>query len=307
MLQRGFFLTDPFNPKPFWDNTVVNLLGNQKFDEDTLFPAGYYQVDVQAGSGGYAGTSADIFGRTPSRRVVQTFVVGVPFIIRAYCGSRGFGATIGQNPYVGEFKVNSFISNANVPTVSHIFGNAGSAAEYGHQDGNNYGASGGNCLGDGAKTTNYDISSGAGSCLHFLPEGGVFGTDYLYAVHIAPGGVGVLTSGGGGSAYGGAGSGGADSSTVRSGTSKNGGDTSFGTGGAGVYAAVGPAYVSGNDGTGIGAGFGGWAFILSNQRACYGGAAYFDGTNWVDANSNGLFGDVAEDGHIIVEYLRPLV
>lgn len=306
MLQKGFFITEPFNPSPFWDNTIVNLSGDQKFDEDTVFPAGYYKVDVQAGSGG--GATTDSVFRIASRRVIQTFVVNTPFIIRAYCGSKGFGATIGQNPYVGEFKVNGIASNANVPMVSHIFGNAGSAGEYGHQDGNKYAASGGNCLGNGVKGTDGgDLSSGAGSCLHFLPVGGVFGLNYLYAVHIAPGAAGLET-GGGGSAYGGAGSGYASSSTVRAGASKDGGSTPFGAGGAGVYASPGPGYVQGHDGTGIGAGIGGGSWIYTpNKKISYGGAAYFDGTNWVDANSNGLFGGNVEDGHIIVEFLRALV
>jgi hypothetical protein len=306
MLQKGFFLTDPFNPEPFWDNKVVNLSGNQKFDDNIVFPAGYYKVDVQAGSGGNVDSSG--LGRVESRKIIQTFVVNIPFIIKAYCGSRGWGNTTGKNPYSGEFKVNGVASSANIPTVSHIFGNAGSAGDEGFDDGHKYCASGGNCLGNGVKSTAVSTSSGAGSCLHFLPEDGVFGTNYLYAIHVAPGGVGVLASGGGGSAYGGAGSGGASSSTGTGGTSKQGGSTPFGIGGGGVHASPGPTTVKGKNGNGIGAGLGGWGtFSLDPNSPAHGGAAYFDGTNWVDANSNGLFGGKDEDGHIIVEYLGPLV
>ena len=299
MLQKGFFITEPFNPDPFWDNTVVNLSGAQKFEKDTVFPAGRYSVDVQAGS---SGDNENVFRFAP-RKIIQTFVVNSPFIIRAYCGSRGWGNQPGLNPYVGSFKVNGTASVANIPNVSHIFGNAGSAG--GGVTGGR-GASGGNCLGNGAvgSTTS---SSGAGSCLHFVPVGGIFGTDYFYAVHIAPSGeMGAGNGGGGGSAYGGAGSGSASSSTTHGFSTKNGGTTPFGQGGAGVYASAGPTEVHGKNGSGIGAGFGGKALFNTIPQNSYGGAAYFNGTTWVDANSNGLFGGQTEDGHIIVKFLGPL-
>lgn len=294
MLQKGFFMTEPFNPSPFWDNTIVNLSGAQKFEEDTVFPAGRYSVDVQAGSGGGEPLPGypDAF-RVKSRRVIQTFIVNEPFLIKAYCGSRGWTDRAGINPYIGEFKVNGVITHTAIPSVNHIFGNAGSAsvAPTGYND-----PSGGNCLGNG--TIDNAQGSGAGSCLHFIPVGGTFGSNYLYAVHIAAGGA----LGGGGSAYGGAASGSANSSAGGGGIlSHDGGSTPFGTGGAGVYAPPGVHTTLGNNGSGIGAGY-----AQTSSRPAYGGAAYFDGTTWVDANSNGLFGGSQEDGHIIVKYLGTL-
>lgn len=300
-LQKGFFITEPFNPSPFWDNTIVNLSGAQKFDEDTVFPAGRYSVDVQAGSGGSEPPSGypDVF-RVKSRRVTQTFIVREPFLIKAYCGSRGWTNSAGVNPYVGEFKVNGVGTTVSIPAVNHIFGNAGSASGSAVAY---YAPSGGNCLGNGAYNSNVVMGSGAGSCLHFIPVGGTFGSNYLYAVHIAPGGTtGVLGWGaGGGSAYGGAGSGGANSSAGDGVTSQNGGSTPFGSGGAGVYAAPGVYSTPGNNGSGIGSGY-----AETGSQPAYGGAAYFDGTSWVDANSNGLFGGAQEDGHIIVKFLGNL-
>jgi hypothetical protein len=162
--------------------------------------------------------------------------------------------------------------------------------------------SGGNCLGSGGYGNNVAMGSGAGSCLHFIPVGGTFGSNYLYAVQVAPGGTPTLSSSGGcaggGSAYGGAASGSADSTASGGIASHNGGSTPFGTGGAGVVAPPGVHTTRGNNGSGIGAGFGG--------NLGYGGAAYFDGTAWIDANSNGLFGGSQEDGHIIVKFLGPL-
>lgn len=302
MLQKGFFMTEPFNPSPFWDNTIVNLSGAAKFEEDTVFPAGRYSVDVQAGTHNYTQLT-----EIPSRKIVATFNVLQPFCIRAYCGSKGTNSGGGINPYSGEFKANAVASVVSIPTVSHIFGNAGSASAsaVGY-----YVPSGANCLGNGALGYQGTISTGAGSCLHFIPVGGTFGTDYLYAFQVASSGYNDLldAGSGGGSAYGGAASGGANSSSSRSATSAAGGSTPYGTGGAGVYAHAGPNSTWGNNGTGIGAGYRHIIYSLTppSQDLPYGGAAYFDGTTWVDANSNGLFGGSQEDGHIIVKFLGNL-
>lgn len=295
-LQKGFFMTEPFNPDPFWDNTIVNLSGAQKFEENTVFPAGRYSVDVQAGSSSIFDPNYPEMS-TKSRRIVyNNFIVNTPFCIKAYCGSKGTSGSGGVNLYSGGFKVNSVVSGATIPAVTHIFGNAGSS---GYSRGyNKYSASGGNCLGNGGVDSEY--ATGAGSCLHFLPVGGTFGTDYLFAFHVAPGGSKMIFySGGGGSAYGGAASGSAAANTSHSASTVAGGSTPYGNGGAGAYAPRDSLFVSGNPGTGIGAGKG-------FDDYCYGGAAYFDGTTWVDANSNGLFGNTNEDGHIIVKYVGTL-
>jgi hypothetical protein len=61
MLQKGFFNTDPFNPSPYWDGTMlINLYGNEKYDQNTVFLPGRYEVLVQAGGCSIAGMSGKI-------------------------------------------------------------------------------------------------------------------------------------------------------------------------------------------------------------------------------------------------------
>lgn len=280
MLQKGFFMTEPFNPDPFWDNTIVNLSGAAKFEEDTVFPAGRYSVDVQAG-----GTEYSFFPEIGGN-ITKNIIVNSPFIIRAYCGSAGRQNERGINPYSGGFKVNPRSSGGNVPSVNHIFGNAGSPQIL-EKDGSISLRSSGNCLGDGAE------GFGAGSCLHFIPVGGTFGIDYLYAFHV----VGTCDYGaGGGSAYGGAGSSYAYGTTVQGSSwwysSSNAGSTPYGVGGAGVRTG---GIQNGNSGTGPGYGQGGVQYVATIPAA-----AWFDGTQWNDSRVRGTSG---YDGHIIVKYL----
>ena len=295
MLQKGFFMTEPFNPDPYWTNPIVNLSGAQSFEQNTVFIPGVYLVDVQAGtpyvSSSYGSPVVGCGGR------IQTEVsVSEPFIIRAYCGSRGTSTAGGINPYSGAFKVNSVTSNVSVPTVNHIFGNAGSfamlagAAQIGAHR-----YSSGNCLGNGAVYNGSSI--GAGSCLHLLPVDGVFGTDYLFAFHCVSGTFTNGRDGGGiGSAYGGAGSGTVYSSGggMGSATTLAGGSTPYGSGGAAHTTTSG--LILGSNGTGAGYGYGGG--VSAN-----GGGAWFNGTAWVDSRDTGNRG---EDGHIIVKYVGPL-
>lgn len=288
MLQKGFFMTEPFNPSPFWDNTIVNLSGAQKFEEDTVFPAGRYSVDVQAGGTVYS-IAPEIGGN-----ITKNIIVNSPFIIRAYCGSAGRENARGVNPYSGDFKVNPRSSGGNVPSVNHIFGNAGSPQIL-EQDGSVRACSSGNCLGNGALRVSWlgNLGFGAGSCLHFLPLGGVFGVNYLYAFHV----VGTCDYGaGGGSAYGGAGSSYAYRTTVQGSSwyysSSNAGATPYGVGGAGVRTS---GTQNGNSGTGPGYGQGG-----VNSVATIPAGAWFDGTQWNDSRVRGTSG---YDGHIIVKYL----
>lgn len=284
------------------EGAIVTLYGSTKYDKDTIWPAGRYSVDVQAG------THNDTqLTQIPSRKIVTTVDVQQPFCIRAYCGSKGTNSGGGTNPYSGEFKANAVASVVSIPTVSHIFGNAGSSSS---SPTGYIMPSGANCLGNGVLGYSNSVSTGAGSCLHFIPVGGTFGTDYLYAFHVASSGyVGLIEAGsGGGSAYGGAASGGANSSAGTGATSAAGGSTPYGNGGAGVHARAGVYSTYGNNGAGIGAGFRHIIYSLNpaSYDPPYGGAAYFDGTSWVNANSNGLFGGAQEDGHIIVKYLGPI-
>lgn len=298
MLQKGFFMTEPFNPSPFWDNTIVNLSGAQKFEEDTVFPAGRYSVDVQAGSSRNLFASEGYF----SGRVDTIITINSEFIIRAYCGGKTYPNSdysawiVGTNPYSGAFKVNPQTTYGPVDDVSHIFGNCGSMGIGGDESSVKY-ISSGNCLSDGAGAA-LSLSSegiGAGSCLHIMPIGGVFGTDYLFAFHTAS----ASGLGGGGSVYGGAGSGFARGYRVdHAQSSYSGGNTPYGNGGNGVTSYRYQYPVNGNTGSGIGAGQGGGPSYDANNRI--GAAAWFNGIVWVNS---GQHGGAGEDGHIIIKYL----
>lgn len=312
MLQKEFFQVQPFNPNPYWDPVIVNLSGAQKFDDDTVFFPGKYSVIVQAGaskSGYNIGSPEESY----SGKIETIVNISDKFIIRAYCGSRAESQTIpGVNLYSGIYKVNGNISyGSDVPSVNHIFGNAGSCCRIATGS-TEYAPSSGNCLGNGAFATqgyNGSCATGAGSCLHFLPVGGIFGTDYLFAFHTTASGSGnyrnysgnfVGDMGASGSAYGGAGSGSSNSYTISS-ISYKGGSTPYGEGGPGVSGGIYAETRPGNNGTGIGHGFGGGVFA----KGCYapGAAAYFDGSQWIEST---LVAGAREDGKIIVTYLGPL-
>lgn len=301
MLQKEFFGVESFNPRPYFDNTILNLSGAAKFEADTVFKPGRYSVDVQAGAtyrNGYEWVGIPA-------RIMQQIIVNSPFIIRAYCGSKATESSGGINPYSGTFKVNAWSSKSDVPSVSHIFGNSGSPCCI--PDNNYiYAATSGNCLGNGTLSVQGTLyqAAGAGSCLHFMPLGGVFGTNYIFAFHVtasaAKGALSAGDSAGVGSAYGGAGSGssyyaGSSGLVIGKSYSFNAGSTPYGNGGAGVYAAN--YYSVGNSGTGIGYGYGGG--ISAN-----GSGAWFNGTNWQDSRSVASSKD--QDGHIIVTYLGPI-
>lgn len=282
MLQKEFFQVQPFNPNPYWDPVIVNLSGAQKFEEDTIFKPGRYRIEMQAGSA----RSQLVNGYTDigfGGKIVQDITVEQDFIIRAYCGSKSsgtinFDGQVGINPYNGVFKINGVWAAQNVSAVNNIFGNAGSSGLYYNQISC---SSSGNCLGDGGGDT-----AAAGSCLHLLPVGGIFGTDYLYAFHTTGGVAGVLATGGTGGAYGG-GAGG----TSYSGTAYSGGSTPYGNGGS--------ANTGGSDGSGIGHG----KKQKSGTTAADGAAAWFDGTNW---NQSDMVASGYLDGKIFIKYIGPL-
>lgn len=290
MLQKSFFITEAL---PYKENPVLSLSGGESFEENTIFVPGIYLIDVQAGAGiGYNGRD---IGRPA--RISQTIEIREHFIVRAYCGGSGTSTNAGSNPYSGAFKVNAYMSESNVPSVSHIFGNSGTTY-FGET---RIDVTSGNCLGDGARDQ-YTGASGAGSCLHLLPENGVFGTDYLFAFHTTAGassGVngGMRRAAGVGSAYGGAGSGTASrqilvgSTYIRS-HSYNAGSTPYGVGGAGVPAPNTDTVVLGNNGTGIGYGYGGGVSLN-------GVGAWFNGSEWLDSR---VVGDNS-GGHIIITFV----
>lgn len=298
MLQKEFFNTSSFNPSPYWDNNLINLTGAQKWDNDTVFYPGKYRVSMNAGSNVCYGSDGSIIYFGKPVIIEKDIIVTKKFIIRAYCGGKSYVSVqsnsriIGTNPYSGTFKVNGVTDAAvSVPSVSHIFGNAGSAGFYtstGTSPLPTSIASSGNCLGDGVGTDRGSMrfsASSAGSCIHFLPVDGIFGTDYLYAFHSAGvAGMGYYIYGGGGSAYGGAASGG----SINSSSTLQGGSTLYGIGGLGVSNSA-----QGNNGTGIGNG----------KNGFFGAGAFFDGQSWHDETT---YADSAVDGKIQVTYLGPV-
>lgn len=285
MLQKEFFQVQPFNPNPYWDPVLVNLSGAQKFEEDTVFYPGKYRIELAPGK--------DWQKPTDARFVNMDYIENIytPFIIRAYCGSDATGQTTpGLNPYSGVFKVNAqnvnnIDSSIHGIDVTHIFG-AGGGNGYSLSAFNEYYFSGGaNCLGDGNIVFRSNVSSappaasGAGSCLHLLPVGGAFGTDYIRAYHASP-------YMGFGSAYGGAG--------VPSGGVwfTRGGNSPYGQGG------------TSSNGAGTGVGAGGISIDGNLTHRCSAGA-YFDGTTWIDAKGTVLLPS-AKSSYIKITYLGPL-
>ena len=267
---------------PEINENIVNLSGSSKYEGDTKFVPGRYEIDLAAG-GEYAVWSNGYDASKEGGRVTQIINVTEPFVVRAYSGSRGTSdgnnGTIGTNPYSGPFKVNGLTANGTPSYVNHIFGNAGTVSMSSSGPSS---PSSGNCLGNGAFAVG--TSSGAGSCLHLMPIDGVFGTDYLFAFH-ATGATCAVFGGASGSAYGGAGSGTSLSffgeSTM---SSSAGGSTPYGNGGAGVNNSA------GNDGTGVGCGKG----------SGVGAAAWYDGTNWQTSTASNTKGI---DGYIRITYL----
>ena len=301
MLQKEFFQVQPFNPNPYWDPVIVNLSGAQKFEEDTVFMPGRYKVIVQAG-GAYPTTSSG------SGKIEQIVLVQEPFIIKAYCGSKGTQNSGGVNLYTGPFKVNPI--QGDVPSVNHIFGNCGGCSKGVNGVAEGYGS--GNSLGNGIiyyASGGYPQACGAGSCLHFIPLNGVFGTDYLFAFHTtsASACIGVFLQTGSGSAYGGSASGGASSTGSQGMYAQQGylgGNTPYGSGGARSWSGKGLlAYGYGYDGTGIGHGYAGEMDPSDYDYKGKGAAAWYNGTNWVQSDN---WANPGEEGKIVVEYLGPL-
>lgn len=307
MLQKEFFLTESFNPNPYWDNTIVNLTGSQKFDSNAVFKRGIYKIELAPGRDSTDVDEAiktDFLGKIVN--MVYTEYITEEFFVRAYCGSNAENVSNpGQNVYSGPFKINArdgAVSRESpssiVPPIdsNHIFGAGGANTrkELSPAVGNIYVGGGANCLGNGNFIINGQIphlTSGAGSCLHLIPVGGTFGTNYIRAYHAAP-------TGGAGSAMGGGGI--ACLYTGSSGWFSRGGNSPYGNGATGAPGV----------GTGIGKGGtrSGFSSHLGYESLC-GAGAYFNGTNWVDVPgqitmySNGTY---APSSYIKITYLGPL-
>lgn len=261
MLQKEFFEVQPFNPNPYWNPVIVNLSGAQKFEQNTVFIPGRYKIEVAPGSS--IGLSS-----TPYMEYIET--ITEPFIVRAYCGGDATSSGVGTNPYSGPFKVNGKTSLAAQPgvDVNHIFGAGGGN---GYRDASPVDINilgGGNCLGNGTGDSVFNVFyGGAGSCLHLLPVGGVFGTDYLRAYHIC--------GAGNGSAYGGAAGAVVSGAAGWSYWATRGGNSPYGNGG--------PGSTSGNYTAASGSGIGSARYTLvDGNYVMYNAGAYFNGTIWID-------------------------
>lgn len=294
MLQKGFFLTDSYNRAPYWNGTVlVDLHGAAAFEEDTRFFPGHYRIELAPGRIALP-TSGMLSGATVALRTVTMSydeTLYDYFKVRAYCGANSEDG--GLNPYSGPFKVD-MASNVSSSTpgidVNHIFGAGGGNShekfKYTGPDGSHTSVvtrlGGPNCLGGGIV---------GGSCLHLMPLDGVFGTDYFRAYHAAPT---MPAYYGHGSAYGGAKAGAYNTGSGYSGQwFTRGGDSPYGTGGRTI----------GEVGTGIGA-----------AKTNAGGAAYFNGSEWVDVPSTVKVIDATTSpwtrgpgSYIKITYLGPLV
>lgn len=295
MLQKGFFNVEPFNPNPYWENTVlVNLSGAQKFEENTVFLPGRYRIELAPGK------NYDFIDTNKSfvTNISREETITQKFIVRAYCGSNGENGTAGTNSYSGAFKVNG-INPGNVTQVpgidvNHIFGAGGGNGWFGMAWGSHkYYGGGPNCLGNGYYYTDGALNTtawyGAGSCLHILPVGGTFGTNYIRAYHAAP--VSVSP----GSAFGGAGTGPGPGTGFADSWFTRGGNSPYGNG----------ATSENSQGTGIGSGGGRVYGTISGITKDWtvGAGAYFNGSNWVDAPGN-----LTNTGssYIKITYLGPL-
>lgn len=314
MLQKDFFQVQPFNPNPYWDNTIVNLSGAQKFEQNTVFKPGRYKIELAPGKGAYNDSTlipeaiAASGGLTLVPNMTYTENITQPFIIRAYCGSNATKTSIGTNLYSGSFKVNGITSNTTQHgiDVNHIFGAGGGNAYInasGAYWGKWYNRGGGNCLGNGniitdtfTNTTSY---GGAGSCLHLIPVGGTFGTDYIRAYHACCN-VGIP-----GSAYGGA-AGGKYVNSSAGDWGYRGGNSPYGNGGTAQQYT--PVIFDGYEcSAGSGVGAGGKTINYTNSGYTYqvvvGAGAYFNGTTWIDKPGNL---SSTNSSYIRVTYLGPL-
>ena len=295
MLQKEFFQVQPFNPNPYWDPVIVNLAGAQKFEEDTVFVPGRYKIEIAQGSS----IPSDGISNTPFVEHIEIIskpymehieTISEPFIVRAYCGGNATSSGVGTNPYSGPFKVNGKTSLTHQPgiDVNHIFGAGGGNGYRNDSPIDKHILGGGNCLGNGTGDSVFDVFyGGAGSCLHLLPVGGVFGTDYLRAYHIC--------GAGNGSAYGGA-AGAVVTYAVEGYWATRGGNSPYGNGG--------PGSTTGNYPAASGSGIGSARYVLvDGHYGRYNAGAYFNGTIWIDEPGINTRND---SSYIRITYLGPI-
>lgn len=276
---------------------LPNLLGASAWvHDDIVYPKGTYKVEIGSGAS-WKNLGVNIYEPT-GVGFTQTIVMKQKFVIRAYCGGAGSPTDIGRNPYSGPYK-RSAVAQEGAQANGGIFGNSGGntvlvTVRTGSRSIIPKG--GPNCLGDGAKYENNSVKfGGAGSCLHFMPVGGVFGTDYLACFHCAGSSVAAeptssrgpaQCAGGGGGAYGGGGGAGRAMSTsgaVSYFEGWAGGPAAGGNGGAGGGTAKTHGATAGSKGAGVGAGDGGGAVVNTSgsvPATGFGGVAFYNGSTW---------------------------
>ena len=316
MLQKEFFQVQPFNPNPYWENTVlINLSGSSKYEQNTIFVPGRYRIQIAPGLDSYSMANSSITTDWYTTYMDKTETITEPFIVRAYCGGNASSATSGgTNPYSGAFKVNSVNASnfgnsmPNGVDVNHIFGAGGGNGKFHIRllniDYWVYLGGGGNCLGNGnvcVYNTNGGAlcATGAGSCLHLIPVNGVFGTNYIRAYQITASPAKFTTNQaeyeyygknacGGGSARGGGATPSMQSNNVESAFTR-GGNSPYGNG----------ATTLNSNGTGTGAG-----------KLYYSSLAYFNGSSWSASGGTNVqtlkAGVIAPKSYIKITYLGPL-
>ena len=315
MLQNGFFMADSYNPAPYWENTVlINLSGSSKYEQNTVFVPGRYRIQIAPGLDSYSMANSGNSSITTdwyTAYMDRTEIITEPFIVRAYCGGNASSATSGgTNPYSGAFKVNSVNASTlggtfpNGVDVNHVFGAGGGNGRlhirFSSIDYWLYLGGGGNCLGNGNICVYHTSSgslcaTGAGSCLHLIPVGGTFGTNFIRAYHLpaSPAKQPVNTiygtnMCGGGSALGGGATPSIQSSTVEKGFTR-GGNSPYGSGATSLN----------SNGSGTGPG-----------RVANSAYAYFNGSSWTNTGASSVLtlnaGTLAPRSYIKITYLGPL-
>lgn len=266
------------------DLPLPNLTGASKWEENTVYSPGTYKVTIRSGA-----CYHPTLGMVGGVGFTQTVTVNQKFFIRAYCGAAANSAASGTNPYSGTYKRNASLTSA-IPSNGGIFGGPGGTRLISSTSGTPQ-PGGCNCLGDGQSQGTYH--NGAGSCCHFIPVDGTFGTNYLFCFHCAGstcigGGRGANwgASGGGGAYGGGGGAARSMTPTAHYGYGYAGGAGAGGNGGSGGGTSTSAGGTAGGKGGGVGGGDGG-KYLSSSSGGqiaqitpTYAGVAFYNGSTW---------------------------
>lgn len=243
MLLNSFFFINSYGELKR-NSVILDLKSGQGYSTEIIYKPGQYRVEIA----GLPGAADYDDGRNSFTQVIE---IDKPFYIMASCSAPDFA-----------------LSNLGIVSKSGtIFGGKGGFS------------AGVSISGVQSKQILQGSLTTGGSACHFVPVGGVFGSDYLRCFHCGAPASGVY---GGAGAYGG-GAGGRGAKTRNGSTGSftdrtgqegiSGAGGSGGTGGTGTKdgnAGAGNNGNPGSSGVGIGAG-----------TSTMGGVAYFDGKNWI--------------------------